>query len=33
MLKKELENPIRENPKMALMLAGLAGFVAADRRI
>jgi hypothetical protein len=32
-LGNEIDNPIRENPKTALMLAGLAGFIAADRRI
>lgn len=30
-LSKELEDPIRDNPKTALMIAGLAGFTAADR--
>ncbi len=30
-LGEELEQPIRENPKTAVMLASLAGFVAGDR--
>ena len=30
-LGEELAEPIRDNPKTAMMLAGLAGFVAADR--
>ena len=31
-LSEELEEPIRDNPKTALMLASLAGFVAGERR-
>lgn len=27
----DIENPIRENPKTAMILAGLAGFMAGDR--
>jgi hypothetical protein len=29
---KELDGPVRDNPKMAVLLAGLAGFLAANHR-
>ena len=29
----ELEGPVRESPKMAVLLASLAGFIAAQRRV
>ena len=32
-LGAELEQPVRENPKTAMMLASLAGFAAAEKRI
>lgn len=32
-LSAELESPVRENPKTAMVLASLAGFVAGERRV
>jgi len=32
-LSEELESPVRENPKTAMVLASLAGFVAGERRV